>query len=98
MKKMLTILALCLASSGVFAQTASQPMGGNPQRVAQMLQQLQSRFMSANTTQDGKLTKQQAAAGMPMVAKHFDEIDTGNAGYVTLPQIEAFLQQRGAAR
>ncbi|MGA7776461.1 MAG: EF-hand domain-containing protein [Paraburkholderia sp.] len=98
MKKTLTILALCLASTGAFMQGASaQQMGGNPQRMAQMAQQLQSRFANANTTQDGKLTKQQAAAGMPMVAKHFDEIDSAKAGYVTLPQIEAFMQQRMGA-
>ena len=97
MKKMLTILALCLACSGAFAQTATSPMGGNPQRMAQMAQQLQSRFASANTTQDGKLTRQQAAAGMPMVARNFDAIDTQKAGFVTLPQIEAFMQERAAA-
>jgi outer membrane lipoprotein-sorting protein len=51
MKKILTILVLCLACGGAFAQTATQPMGGNPQRMAQMAQQLQSRFASANTTQ-----------------------------------------------
>jgi uncharacterized lipoprotein YajG len=93
MKKILTILVLCLACGGAFAQTATQPMGGNPQRMAQMAPQLQS----ANTTQDGKLTRQQAAAGMPMVARHFDDIDTAKAGYVTLPQIEAFMQQRATA-
>ena len=97
MKKMLTILALSLACTGAFAQTTTQPMGGNPQRMAQMAQQLQTRFASANSTQDGKLTRQQAAAGMPMVAKHFDEIDAQKAGYITLPQIEAFVQERAAA-
>jgi hypothetical protein len=35
---------------------------------------------------------------MPMVAKHFDEIDTQHAGYVTLPQIEALMQQKAMAR
>src|ERR1700761_6740426 len=97
MKKMLTILALCLASTGAFAQSTSPAMGGSPQRMAQMEQQLQSRFAYANTTQDGKLTRQQAAAGMPMVARHFDEIDSAGAGYVTLPQIEAFMQQHMSA-
>jgi hypothetical protein len=96
MKNMLTTLALCIACTGAFAQTAPQPTGGNPQRMAQ-LAQLQSRFANANTTQDGKLTRQQAVAGMPLVAKHFDEIDTAGAGYVTLPQIEVFLKQRMAA-
>ncbi|MEW6341925.1 MAG: EF-hand domain-containing protein [Pseudomonadota bacterium] len=97
MNKLLATLALCLACTGAFAQTTTEPMGGNPQRMAQMAQQLQSRFAAANTTQDGKLTRQQAAAGMPMVARYFDQIDTARAGYVTLPQIEAFMQQRATA-
>ena len=62
------------------------------------MQQLQARFARANTTGDGKLTREQATARMPMVAKHFDEIDTQHAGYVTLPQIEALMQQKAMAR
>jgi hypothetical protein len=34
---------------------------------------------------------------MPRVAQHFDEIDTQKKGYVTLPQIEQFMQQRAAS-
>ncbi|HEX7913541.1 MAG TPA: EF-hand domain-containing protein [Paraburkholderia sp.] len=96
MKKFVAIALLCCASTVTFAQTAA-PQGMNPQRMERMVQQLQSRFANANTTHDGKLTREQAAAGMPMVAQHFDEIDTQKAGYITLPQIEAFMQERGAA-
>ncbi|RKE39715.1 hypothetical protein B0G76_6161 [Paraburkholderia sp. BL23I1N1] len=99
MKKLIAVVLLCCASAVTFAQTAA-PQGANPQRMERMermAQQLQSRFANANTTHDGKLTKEQAAAGMPMVAKHFDEIDTQKAGYITLPQIAAFMQERGAA-
>jgi hypothetical protein len=96
MKKFVAIVLLCCASTVTFAQSAA-PQGVNPQRMERMMQQLQSRFANANTTHDGKLTREQAAAGMPMVAQHFNEIDTQNAGYVTLPQLEAFMQQRGAA-
>jgi hypothetical protein len=35
---------------------------------------------------------------MPMVAKHFDEIDTQRVGYITLPQIEDLMKQRAMAR
>jgi hypothetical protein len=104
MKKWIAMLALCIASMGVFAQGASaqtmpaqnaQPMQGmgmsGSGRTQYMMQQLQERFAAANTTRDGKLTRQQAAAGMPRVAQHFDEIDTQKVGYVTLPQIEQFL-------
>lgn len=96
MKKLIAIVVLCCASTVTFAQSAA-PEGANPQRMERMVQQLQTRFANANTTHDGKLTKAQAAAGMPMVARHFDEIDTQKAGYITLPQIAAFMQERGAA-
>lgn len=100
MRKILVILAACaacLASGAAFAQTATQPMGASP-RVEHALGQLQTRFSSANTTHDGKLTREQATTGMPMVAKHFDEIDTQKNGYVTLPQIEAFMREHAAQR
>jgi hypothetical protein len=96
MKKLLAAMLLCCASTITFAQSAA-PQGGNPQRMERMVQQLQMRFSNANTTHDGKLTRQQAEAGMPRVAQYFDEIDTQKAGYITLPQIEAFMQQHGAA-
>ncbi|KXU83578.1 hypothetical protein CI15_30655 [Paraburkholderia monticola] len=95
MKKLLATVVLCCASTVTFAQAAA-PQGISQQRMAQMEQQLQTRFANANATHDGKLTREQAAA-MPMVARHFDEIDTQKAGYITLPQIEAFMQERAAA-
>ena len=97
MKKLIAILALCIASTGVMAQTAPQAMAGSP-RMERMMQQLQERFAAANTTHDGKLTLAQAQTGMPMVAKHFDQIDTQKNGYVTLPQIEAFMREHAAQR
>ena len=67
-------------------------------RLERMMAQVQSRFAAANTTHDGKLTREQAQAGMPRVAQHFDEIDTQKAGFVTLAQIEDFMRARAAAR
>jgi hypothetical protein len=100
MRKTLAILAACAAcaASGVAAaQTATQPMGASP-RIERALGQLQTRFSNANTTHDGKLTREQASSGLPLVAKHFDEIDTQKNGYVTLPQIEAFMHEHAAQR
>ena len=34
---------------------------------------------------------------MPLVAQNFDAIDAGGKGYVTLPEIQAFMAQRRAA-
>ncbi|SAL53030.1 hypothetical protein AWB69_05537 [Caballeronia udeis] len=89
-------IAASFASTGAMAQTAPQS-AASPQRMERAMQQLQARFAAANTTHDGKLTRAQAAQGMPMVAQNFDQIDTQKAGYITLPQIEQFMQQRAAS-
>lgn len=94
MKKMIAVLILCIVSAGASAQGMAPGGGDRMERTEQVLSQLQTRFANANTTHDGKLTREQAQAGMPMVARHFDEIDTHRAGYLTLPQIEAFMAQR----
>ncbi|CAM2152046.1 EF-hand domain-containing protein [Pararobbsia alpina] len=101
MKKILAMLLVC--GTCVFGSMAAQAQttSGAPAqsaRMEHMLEQLQSRFAAANTTHDGKLTQAQAAAGMPMVAQHFDQIDVNKAGYVTLAQIEDYMQQHAAGR
>jgi hypothetical protein len=100
MKNFIAMLVLSIAASfastGAMAQTSSQPMAGS-QRMEHAMQQLQARFATANTTHDGKLTRAQAAQGMPMVAQNFDQIDTQKTGYITLAQIEQFMQQRAAS-
>jgi hypothetical protein len=96
MKKLIAILALCIASTAAMAQTAPQPMAGS-QRMERMEQQLQARFAAANTTHDGKLTLAQAQAGMPRIAQYFEQIDTQKQGYVTLAQIEQFVAQRAGS-
>jgi hypothetical protein len=99
MKNALSILVLSIAASfactGAIAQTS--PSTVNPQRIQLMMQQLETRFANANTTRDGKLTKAQAEQGMPMVARNFDQIDSRKAGYVTLPQIQQFMEQRATS-
>ena len=51
--------------------------------------QIDARFAAADKNQDGKLTLEEAQAGMPKVAANFDKIDTQKRGYVTLDQIKA---------
>jgi hypothetical protein len=100
MKKSLSILVLSIAvslgSAAAMAQATPQPMASS-QRMERAMQQVQERFAAANITHDGKLTKAQAAQGMPMVAQNFDQIDTQKAGYITLAQIEQFMQQRATS-
>ncbi|MGV0998116.1 MAG: EF-hand domain-containing protein [Fluviibacter sp.] len=51
--------------------------------------QIEALFAAADKNHDGKLTLEEAQAGMPKVAANFDKIDTGKLGYVTLDQIKA---------
>ena len=85
------------ATSGAPSGAPSGTANGSA-RAERMMAQVQSRFAAANTTHDGKLTREQAQAGMPMVAQHFEEIDAQQAGFVTLAQIEDFMRARAAAR
>jgi len=97
MKQHIAALILCIVSVGASAQSLAPPADGGA-RIERAMQQLETRFANANTTHDGRLTREQAAAGMPMVARYFDEIDTQRAGFVTLPQIAAFMRQQSMAR
>jgi hypothetical protein len=55
---------------------------------------LAQRFATANVTHDGRLTRDQAAVGMPLVAQNFDVIDVDRKGYVTLPEVRTFAMTR----
>lgn len=52
----------------------------------------EERFARANTTQDGKLTQDQARAGYKTIARQFDQIDRGHKGYVTEQDVRAWRE------
>lgn len=55
------------------------------------LAQMESRFAAADKNGDGKLTPDEAKAGMPRVSQNFAKIDRGNKGYVTIDDIKAAM-------
>lgn len=58
-------------------------------------QSLQERFDAANTTHDGRLTKDQAAAAKwGYVTSHFSAIDKDHRGYVSVDDIRAYAKAR----
>src|ERR1700730_15490187 len=72
----------------LYASFAQQP---DP---AARMAQIEQRFKAANKKGDGKLTLQEAKAGMPRVAKNFATIDKDKKGYVTLDEVKAALATR----
>jgi hypothetical protein len=57
-------------------------------------QGIAAKFQAADVNHDGKLTLEEAKAGMPRVAEAFDTIDVEKKGYLTLEQIQAFAAKR----
>lgn len=51
--------------------------------------EIETRFAAADKNGDGKLTLEEAKAGMPRVAKNFDRLDKDKKGYLTLEEIKA---------
>lgn len=93
--------AAVLAALVVVAPAFAQQGQGQGQRMTpeQREQRMAERFNAADTNHDGKLTLDEAKAGLPMVARNFDQIDTEHTGAVTLEQLRAYARthmgQRG---
>ncbi len=57
-------------------------------------EELAQRFAAADKNGDGRLTLEEAKAGMPRPAKNFATIDKDRKGYVTLDEIKAAIAER----
>jgi Ca2+-binding EF-hand superfamily protein len=55
--------------------------------------EIDERFAAADKNKDGKLTLEEAKAGMPRVAANFQRIDTQKKGYVTAAEIKAMADR-----
>ena len=89
MKSIPLIAALVFASSAALAQAADGPEG-HGHRGAML-----ERLKQADTNADGMLNRDEAKA-LPMISKHFDEIDADHDGQVTAEELRAFHQKRQA--
>jgi Ca2+-binding EF-hand superfamily protein len=81
----LSVIVLSVLGASVSAMSLAQ--SPSPQKI-------EAKFQAADVNHDGKLTLEEAEAGMPRVAKVFDQIDVEKKGYITLAQLEAFLANR----
>jgi len=86
------LVAALIPATAAFAQSAD--VG----RAAQMQAELQKRFAAADVNGDGRLTRDEAKGKMPLVFKHFDEIDTAHSGSVSMADIQAYAIAQRAAR
>ena len=91
MKRTLLIAALALASSAAFAAPGGDGPGHGPR--GQMLERLKQ----ADTDGNGMLSRDEAKA-LPMISKHFDEIDANRDGQITMEELRAFHKARAEQR
>jgi hypothetical protein len=87
----LTMSACCLlATAAVQAQDNEKG-----QKAMQMLNQ---KFDTADSNHDGKLSPDEAKAGMPHISEHFGEIDSNKDGYVSKAEIVSAMAAMKAKR
>ena len=55
--------------------------------------EIDERFAAADKNKDGKLTLEEAKAGMTRVAANFQRIDTQKKGYLTAAEIKAMADR-----
>jgi hypothetical protein len=81
----LGLLLLCCGPLATQVVRAQAPTGAQKRDL-----EIEERFKAADKNHDGRLTLEEAKAGMPRVAMAFDRIDVDKKGYVTVDQIKAF--------
>lgn len=96
------IVLMALVFTGASAQqtqeskaqqrTESTQVPKAPPTTAEAKTIIAERFKAADVNHNGKLTREEAKAGMPEVYKHFDQIDVRKRGYVTERQIGAYWE------
>jgi len=77
--------ALCATAGAALAE---------PARGERLQAELQQRFTRADRDGDGRLTAEEAKAGMPFVARQFAAIDSEGQGSVSLEQIRSFAREQ----
>ncbi|MEK4034315.1 EF-hand domain-containing protein [Methylocystis sp. IM3] len=76
---------------GAAALVTAMAIFGASMAQAQSVAQMESRFAAADKDGDGKLTREEAKAGMPRVYANFSKIDRDGKGYVTIDDIKAAM-------
>lgn len=88
------VAAACLAVIAAFMSTAASAQQQKPANAQEAKAAFAEKFKAADTNQDGKLSREEAEAGMPEVFKNYDKIDTKKTNGITQKQIGAYFAAR----
>ena len=92
--RIVTLAALLLALAGCASFGGDAP---SPPATPALRKELAAQFKAADKDGDENLTLEEAAAGMPAVAAHFDDMDTDRNGRVNFAELWNYAQWRGVA-
>jgi cytoskeletal protein RodZ len=73
------------------AKTTADDTAAAAARTKRFVEALRQRFKNADADHDGFLTREEAGHGVPVIARHFDEIDSKHTGKVSLDDFAAYL-------
>jgi hypothetical protein len=73
---------------GAVAIAVTLVIGSAHAQSAVQIAAMEAKFAAADKDGDGKLTPEEAKAGMPRVSANFAKIDKGNKGFVTVEDIK----------
>lgn len=90
-----TLLASLFAAASASAAYAEAPADGPK---GDRAHKMHEHFKNADKNGDGKISREEANASMPRIAKHFDAIDTDKDGQVTKEELRAFHEKNRANR
>lgn len=91
MRHMATVVLFTVMMGGLPTLSVAQTGGA---QVAKSIREIDKNFDVADKNRDGKLTRAEAQSGAtPMIANHFDAIDTDHKGYVTKADVHAFIRR-----
>jgi opacity protein-like surface antigen len=104
-KSLIAACAVAVLSIGAaFAQGVqeqpqpSQDTAPRTEHRAAAAQQFNQRFSEADVNGDGMLTREEAAAKLPGIAAHFDQLDTEHKGYLTKRDVLLGMRKMQAER
>lgn len=87
-----------LVATMLFALSLGAARAQGASRIEQFQARLDERFGAADQDKDGWVTRAEAEAGMPFVARHFDQIDTQGKGRLSKDDIVAYVAERASQR
>lgn len=87
-------LAICIVLSPL---TVSVAHAGDD-RAARLQDAAKQRLRAADSNQDGYIDRAEAEAGLPRVARRFDEIDSDGDGRLASAELDAAVEKMRQAR